>query len=64
MDCFLVWIAGRFQFEIPSASFKGAQCAHRAILIDVFENFRQIIDITNTADYSGFVVDAYNASTQ
>tara|TARA_B000000460_G_scaffold128232_1_gene90314 strand:+ start:57 stop:281 length:225 start_codon:yes stop_codon:yes gene_type:complete len=28
------------------------------ILIDVFENFRQIIVITNTADYSGFVVDA------
>ena len=26
--------------------------------MDVFENFRQIIVITNTADYSGFVVDA------
>ena len=28
------------------------------ILIDVFENYRQIIVITNSADYSGFVVDA------
>ena len=28
------------------------------ILIDVFENFRQIIVITNAADYSVFVVDA------
>ena len=28
------------------------------ILIDVFKNFRQIIVITNTADYSDFVVDA------
>ena len=51
-------MAERFLFGILSASFKGAWCVNRVILIDVLENLRRIIVITNTAECSGFVVDA------